>query len=76
MQPKRTRRSARRSPAYLSGRQVATLLHVSSATVSRWARASWLPYIRTLGGHRRYPAQEIEQLVQHLSWPGQLDRRP
>ncbi len=56
---------------YLSSRQVAALLHVSPATVSRWARASRLPFVRTLGGHRRYPPEPVEQLAEQLTRPSQ-----
>jgi excisionase family DNA binding protein len=46
---------------------VAELLHVSPKTVSRWAQEGRLPYLRTLGGHRRYPDVEIRALVETLS---------
>ena len=49
--------------------QVAELLHVSPKTVSRWAQKGMLPYLRTLGGHRRYPDAEIRALVETLSEP-------
>ena len=42
-------------PRYLRTAQVAELLQVSPKTVSRWAQEGMLPYVRTLGGHRRYP---------------------
>ncbi len=58
--------SAASSSTYLSSREVAALLHVSPATVSRWARASRLPYVRTLGGHRRYPPEPLLRLAQQL----------
>ncbi len=56
-------------PAYLSRKEVAALLHVSTATVSRWARAHQLPYVRTLGGHRRYPCEAILTLAEQLKLP-------
>jgi len=43
------------------------MLHVSPKTVSRWAKEERLPFIRTLGGHRRYPKLEIERLAQSLA---------
>ena len=46
-------------PRYLRTAQVAELLQVSPKTVSRWAQGGRLPYVRTLGGHRRYPDREI-----------------
>ena len=51
---------------YLRTAQVAELLHVSPKTVSRWAQEGRLPYLRTLGGHRRYP-DEIRALLETLS---------
>jgi len=52
---------------YIATSDVARLLHVSPKTVGRWAKEGRLPFIRTLGGHRRYPKVEIEQLVQSLA---------
>jgi excisionase family DNA binding protein len=40
---------------------------VSPKTVSRWAKEGKLPFVRTLGGHRRYPDSEIRALVESLS---------
>jgi excisionase family DNA binding protein len=56
-------------PRYLRTAQVAELLHVSPKTVSRWAQEGRLPYLRTLGGHRRYPDAEIRALLETLSDP-------
>jgi excisionase family DNA binding protein len=56
-------------PRYLRTAQVADLLHVSPKTVSRWAQEGRLPYLRTLGGHRRYPDAEIRALLETLSEP-------
>ena len=54
-------------PRYLRTGQVAELLYVSPKTVSRWAQEGRLPYLRTLGGHRRYPDAEIRALLETLS---------
>lgn len=43
----------------LTSGQVATLFRVTTKTVTRWAEAGKLPAIRTLGGHRRFPADEV-----------------
>jgi excisionase family DNA binding protein len=51
--------------------QVAALLSVSPKTVSRWAQEGRLPYLRTLGGHRRYPDAEIRALLAALSVPSE-----
>jgi len=52
---------------YLRGAEVAELLQVSSKTVARWAKDGKLPYLRTLGGHRRYPELSIRALVDQLT---------
>jgi excisionase family DNA binding protein len=52
--------------AYLRTSEVAELLHVSPKTVSRWAKEGKLPFLKTLGGHRRYPEREIRQLASEL----------
>jgi excisionase family DNA binding protein len=54
---------------WLSGVEVAELLWVSSKTVARWAQRGLLPCGRTLGGHRRYDPQAIEQLRRRLLQP-------
>jgi excisionase family DNA binding protein len=52
---------------YLSPAQVAELLHVSPKTVAHWAKLGKLPYLRTLGGHRRYPEDAILALREELA---------
>jgi excisionase family DNA binding protein len=52
---------------YLRTAEVGRLLHVSPKTISRWAKEGKLPFVTTLGGHRRYPAQPIRELVDRLS---------
>ena len=55
---------------YLRTSEVASLLQVSPKTVSRWAQEGKLPFLRTLGGHRRYPRDEIHALAEELRiWP-------
>jgi excisionase family DNA binding protein len=53
-------------PNYLRTQGVADLLHVSPKTVSRWALEGKLPFLRTLGGHRRFPEAEIRALAAEL----------
>ena len=53
-------------PRYLRTAEVADILQVSPKTVSRWATEGKLPFLKTLGGHRRYPASEIRQLAEQL----------
>jgi excisionase family DNA binding protein len=42
---------------------VALLFQVSERTVSEWARRGRVPSVRTPGGHRRYPAEQIRRLL-------------
>jgi excisionase family DNA binding protein len=59
-------KAATTAPSYLRAAEVADLLHVSPKTVSRWAKEGKLPFLKTLGGHRRYPEAEIRQLAEGL----------
>ena len=43
--------------------EVAQIFRVNPKTVSRWARAGKISTIRTLGGHRRFRAGDVEALV-------------
>jgi excisionase family DNA binding protein len=58
--------AATTSPSYLRAAEVADILHVSPKTVSRWAKEGKLPFMKTLGGHRRYPEAEIRKLAEEL----------
>jgi excisionase family DNA binding protein len=59
-------KAATTSPSYLHTAEVADILHVSPKTVSRWAKEGKLPFLKTLGGHRRYPEAEIRDLAEGL----------
>jgi excisionase family DNA binding protein len=54
-------RKGSEAPSYLLPAEVADILHVSPKTVSRWAKEGKLPFMKTLGGHRRYPEAEIRE---------------
>jgi excisionase family DNA binding protein len=62
----RSGKAVTNNPSYLSTGEVADLLYVSPKTVSRWAKEGKLPFMKTLGGHRRYPEAEIRQLAEEL----------
>ena len=47
----------------LTPREVAALFHVDAKTVTRWADAGKLHPVKTLGGHRRYRADEVYALL-------------
>lgn len=44
--------------------EVARMFGVDPKTVSRWSDAGKLEALRTLGGHRRYRADEVNELLQ------------
>ena len=50
----------------LTPAEVAVMFRVDPKTVTRWARASKLTSIRTLGGHRRYREAEVRALLTGL----------
>lgn len=52
---------------YLTPAEVAQLLHVSPKTISRWATQGWLPCLVTLGGHRRFRRQDVEEAARRMS---------
>lgn len=43
--------------------QVAKLFRVDSKTVTRWAQRGLVGSFRTVGGHRRFYADEIDKLI-------------
>lgn len=47
----------------LTPAEVADRFRIDPKTVTRWAKAGRLSSIRTLGGHRRYFADEVEALI-------------
>ncbi|WP_182113806.1 MULTISPECIES: BldC family transcriptional regulator [unclassified Actinotalea] len=49
--------------ALLTPGEVATMFRVDPKTVTRWANAGKISAVRTLGGHRRFVAAEIEGLL-------------
>lgn len=47
----------------LTGPEVAELFRVDPATVTRWAAAGRLRFIRTPGGHRRYRQSVVREFL-------------
>jgi excisionase family DNA binding protein len=47
----------------LTPAEVATMMRVTSKTVTRWAKTGKVSSVRTLGGHRRFRMQEIDDLM-------------
>jgi excisionase family DNA binding protein len=54
----------------LRTREVALLFQVSERAVTDWARKGRIPSVRTPGGHRRYPADEVRALLERASGDG------
>ena len=48
---------------YVTPAQAAAMLGVSSRTIGRWAALGHLPYITTLGGHRRFRESDVLRLL-------------
>jgi excisionase family DNA binding protein len=52
---------------YLTPREAGQMLGVTAKTVVRWAAEGRIPSMVTLGGHRRFKRQEIEDLVKEMT---------
>jgi excisionase family DNA binding protein len=50
----------------LRTREVAVLFQVSERAVTDWAARGRLPSVRTPGGHRRYPAGAVRELLDQV----------
>jgi excisionase family DNA binding protein len=48
----------------LTPAEVAAMFRVNPKTVTRWARAGKISAVRTLGGHRRFRADEIRRFLE------------
>jgi excisionase family DNA binding protein len=58
------------SQALMTPAEVAALFRVDPKTVTRWAEAGKLTAVRTLGGHRRYRQDEVQNLLLSSSISG------
>src|SRR2546428_5317806 len=58
---------SRREDALLTTGEVAMLFRVSHRAVRCWADAGKLPYIRTLGGHRRFMASAVWEALREVA---------
>ena len=48
----------------LTPSEVAVLFRVNPKTVTRWAQAGRISSIRTIGGHRRFRASEVQRFLE------------
>jgi excisionase family DNA binding protein len=53
---------------WLRTSEAARRLYVTSRTVIRWANRGLLEHRRTLGGHRRFDPELIDQLVRDRTY--------
>lgn len=60
---------------FLRTREVALLFQVSERAVTDWARKGRIRSVRTPGGHRRYPANEVRILLQASGQGDLIDLR-
>ena len=60
---------------YLSRGDVAEIFNVSPNTITRWADAGKLHFVRTLGGHRRYEKSIIIGLVKSQIHQQELEQK-
>jgi len=51
-------------PELLTPSEVARMFRVDPKTVTRWAAAAKLRSVKTLGGHRRFSADEVRKLLE------------
>ena len=64
-----TQRTEPEASELLTPAEVAFAFKVDPKTVTRWARAGRLTWIRTPGGHRRYYRAEIQKLLRAEQLP-------
>lgn len=64
-----------RTREYLTPAEVAEQLLVATVTVRLWASKGLLPSVTTLGGHRRFRAQDVAAFVARLQ-SGHATQRP
>lgn len=50
-------------PELMTPGEVATAFRVAPRTVTKWADAGRLDTFRTIGGHRRYKAAQVQALL-------------
>jgi len=61
------RRSDFDADRLLTPAEAADIFRVEPKTASRWADEGLIKYVRTLGGHRRFPEAEVLRLLRRGS---------
>jgi len=61
---------------YLTPKETAAFLKVSTETVRQWAKTGQLKAETTLGGHRRFRVEEIERFANKLQTKGNVGLHP
>jgi excisionase family DNA binding protein len=75
-QPRATTDNRARRSEYLTPTEVADRLLVATVTVRLWANKGLLPSVTTLGGHRRFRAEDVEAFVARHQQPKAGYRMP
>jgi excisionase family DNA binding protein len=55
------------STQYLRPHEVAAMFKVTVTTLNRWAAKGELPFVRTLGGHRRFHPDDVAALLERIT---------
>lgn len=71
--PSSAQRESDDSTVLLTPAEVAARFRVDPKTVTRWAQSGKIPSVRTMGGHRRFPAEDIERLLDESTRPRTAD---
>lgn len=58
-------------PPMLTPAELAGMLHVNSKTVTRWANEGRIDFVRTPGGHRRFPLAAVLALLDRMGFSEQ-----
>lgn len=64
-----TRNLLNRDKPFTTG-ELAKLFNVNPRTVSRWAATKNIPHFKTLGGHRRYHAEDVVRYFSKIKRSG------
>ena len=51
----------------LTSTEAAAIASVGVSTIKRWADQGTIPYVRTVGGHRRFERSSVERLLRELA---------